>query len=288
MKLICPEISCQNQSSFLKDGHYFRKSDSKYIQRYRCKLCGKKTSTSQLSPCYGQNKRSINHLVEALVCSKVSQRRIAKILNVDKKTIHRKIIFLGIQAEKFNQKFRERLASNKVKSIQFDDLITKEQTKLKPVTISAAVDARTRKILALESAPIPAFGHLAHLSVKKYGRRKSLHKQSLKRLFQKLAPITDVQAEIRSDEHKFYPEFVKNYIPSADYQQFKSLKGCVAGQGELKKSANDPLYHINHTFAMMRDNINRLVRRSWCVTQDLEMLQYHLEIYIKYHNTKLV
>jgi IS1 family transposase len=39
---------------------------------------------------------------------------------------------------------------------------------------------------------------------------------------------------------------------------------------------------------MMRDDINRLVRRSWCVTQSVEMLQHHLEIYKKFHNTKLV
>lgn len=288
MKLTCPENSCQNQTHFQKDGHYFRKSDSKYIQRYRCKVCGKKTSTAQLSSCYGQKKRTVNHMIEALLCSKVSQRRIAKILKVDKKTVHRKVIFLGKQAAKFNQKFRDSLVKNKIEHIQIDDMITKEITKLKPVTISAAVDADTRKILALEAAPIPAFGHLAKISVQKYGRRKSEHKDALKKLFDKLYPIVEVDALIRSDKHKFYPEFVQRYFPKAQHQSFESIKGCVAGQGELKKTARDPLYYINHTFGMMRDNINRFVRRSWCVTQDLEMLQHHLEIYIKFHNTQLV
>lgn len=288
MKLTCPRHSCQNQTSFAKDGFYFRKSDSKTIQRYRCTLCGKKTSTAQLSSCYGQNKRTINPMIESLLCAKVSQRRMAKILNVDKKTIHRKLIFLGKKAALFNQKFRETFIKNKIQNIQFDDLITKEKTKLKPVSITGIVDVNSRKILALESAQIPSFGHLAKVSRKKYGYRKSHHEKALTRAFEKIKDIVDQKALIRSDEHKRYPKMVKKYFPRSNYQSYPSVKGCVAGQGELKKVHRDPLFAINHSFAMLRDNISRLVRRSWCVTQDLKMLQYHLEIYIKYHNTKLV
>lgn len=288
MKIKCKEISCQNQTTLQKDGHYFRKSDSKYIQRYRCKFCGTKTSSAQLSPAFGHKKRLLNHMVESLICSKVSQRRIAKILKVDKKTVHRKVIFLGLQARKYNENFRKGLSYNKLDSLEIDDLITKEKTKLKPVTISAAVDPKTRKILVLEVAPIAAFGHLSKISIKKYGRRKSEHKDSLKRVFDKITPIVKRTALIKTDEHKFYPDFVKNYFPESTHLMFKSKKSTIAGQGELKKSGKDPIFYINHTFAMMRDNINRLVRRSWCVTQDLDMLQHHLEIYMKYHNKELV
>lgn len=285
MKLRCPEDSCQSQS-FTKDGHYFRKSDSKYIQRYKCKLCKRRTSTAILSTCFRQNKRRVNSMIEALLCSKVSQRRIAKILKIDKKTVHRKVIFLGIQAKKYNHLYRDKLV--KIKELQFDDLITKERTKLLPLTITGVVDTRTRMILALEAGKIPAFGHLAKSSRKKYGPRKSEQKKTLKAAFEKVKGLVDKDALIKSDEHKLYPEFVKKYFPNSNYQRYPSIKGCVAGQGELKKSAKDPLYCINHSFAMMRDNMNRLVRRSWCVTQNLEMLQHHLEIYIKYHNTQLI
>ncbi|MDA8792574.1 hypothetical protein N9N67_04975 [Bacteriovoracaceae bacterium] len=288
MKITCPRSSCQNQVYFQKDGHFFRKSDSKYIQRYRCRLCGKRTSTAQLSACYGQKKRTLNKMVESLLCSKVSQRRIAKILNIDKKTVHRKVIFLGIIASGKNQKFRDSLTSNKVHSIQIDDMITKERTKLKPVTISSAVDPKTRKILALEAAAIPAFGHLSKISIEKYGKRRSQQNKSLTNLFEKLLPITSETAIIRSDEHKYYPIYIKKYLPRSKHQQFKSLKAKTAGQGELKKSASDPLYSINHTFGMMRDNLGTLVRQSWCVPQKIEMIQHRLEIYINFHNSNLV
>jgi transposase-like protein len=287
MRIKCSEDFCNNNKHFQKDGFYFRKSDSKKIQRYRCKLCGKRTSTAQLSPAYNQKKRTINHLVESLICSKVSYRRAAKILNVDKKTIHRKVIFLGLEARKYNQKFLRVLYKNKASHIQFDDLITKEKTKLKPLTISAAVDADKGYLLSFVAAQIPSFGHLAKISRKKYGKRKSFHKEALKKMFEEIFPYVDEYAEIRSDEHQLYPGFVNHYFPKSFYKRFPSIKGCVAGQGELKRSARDPLFKINHKFAMMRDDINRLVRRSWCVTQSVEMLQHHLEIYKKFHNSKL-
>ena len=287
MKLTCPEDSCQNQT-FYKDGHYFRKSDSKYIQRYRCKLCGRRTSSARTSPCFGQNKRTVNHLIEALFCSKVSNRRIAKILNIDKKTVHRKLIFLGLRARIFNQKFLKNYYQDRAQSIQIDDLITKEKTKLKPLSISGAVDPQTRYILSLKVSQIPAFGHLAHLSRQKYGKRRSHHKIALEKMFEDIYQLVHQEAKILSDEHKYYPEFVKRFFPKAEHLQFKSIKSSVAGQGELKKSRRDPLFAINHSFAMLRDNINRLVRRSWCVTQSQEMLQLHLDIYIKFHNSKLV
>ncbi|MBD67124.1 MAG: hypothetical protein CME62_18130, partial [Halobacteriovoraceae bacterium] len=65
-------------------------------------------------------------------------------------------------------------------------------------------------------------------------------------------------------------------------------RGCIAGQGELKKLRRDPLFALNHTCAMLRDNISRLVRKSWCVSQSIEKLQLHLDLYMKFHNTKLI
>ena len=287
MKLTCPENFCKNQSEFYKDGYYFRKNDSKKVQRYRCKLCGKRTSTAQLSARYGQKKRTINHLVAGLLCSKVSQRRAAKILGVDKKTIHRKLIFLGLEAKKSNAEFRNHI-KNKTRFLQFDDLITKEISKLKPVSVSIAVDATSRKILSIQASQIPAFGHLASIAKHKYPFRKSHHRNGLEKMFEQIKNLVSEDAYIISDQHKNYPPFVEKYFPQSEYETVKGGRGCVVGQGELKKLKRDPLYAINHTCAMLRDNVNRLVRRSWCVTQSIEMLQLHLELYMKFHNTKLV
>ena len=49
----------------------------------------------------------------------------------------------------------------------------------------------------------------------------------------------------------------------------------------------DPLFALNHTAAMFRANVNRLIRRTWCTTKKRERLADHLTLYMAHHNLKL-
>src|SRR5690606_25009158 len=101
-----------------------------------------------------------------------------------------------------------------------------------------------------EVSQIPAFGHLAKLSRKKYGKRISKHKEGLKNLFEKITPCIEKKALVESDMHKFYPGFVRHYLPKSTHQTYQDGSGCVVVQGELKKLYWDPLFALNHTCAM--------------------------------------
>ena len=61
----------------------------------------------------------------------------------------------------------------------------------------------------------------------------------------------------------------------------------MTGQGELKKVVYDPIFSLNHTCAMLRANINRLVRKTWCTTKKPERLAMHITLYALYHNLNL-
>ena len=62
----------------------------------------------------------------------------------------------------------------------------------------------------------------------------------------------------------------------------------MTGQGELKKLRFDPLFSLNHTCAMLRANINRLFRRTWCTTKKAACLKRHVAVYVRFHNTVLL
>lgn len=81
---------------------------------------------------------------------------------------------------------------------------------------------------------------------------------------------------------------VKEFFPLFEHQRFKGRRGCVVGQGELKAGGYDPLFSLNHGFAMMRANINRLFRRTWNTTKRADMLGYHVAMYALYHNLVLI
>ena len=283
MKRSCLNFVCAAPENVIKDGKFQRKDDSKWIQRYRCKSCGGRFSSATFSDFYRQKKRRINSTLFKNLASNMSMRRCAQNLGIDKKTVHRRLPFLAKRARSYNEKLIQKFKGC-IHNIQLDDLITKENSKCKPLSVTIVVDEDRRTILATEVSQIPAFGHLAKIALKKYGIRKDEHFEGLDRVFKKIAPLVNPQVRVRSDEHQRYPSYISSYLPKAKHEAFKSERASVAGQGELKKIQFDPLFVVNHTCAMMRANVNRLIRKTWCTTKDPNRLKDHLDIFIFYYN----
>ncbi|HKP94551.1 MAG TPA: hypothetical protein VJ385_02220 [Fibrobacteria bacterium] len=281
----CPNPQCPSPQP-RKNGTYYRPSDAKAVQRWLCKGCNRHFSAATFQDAYRQNKRRINPEVAKLLSSGVSQRRIALLLHIHRITVARKLTFLAQAAERRQEQWLESLP--KVSDVQFDDLITLEHTKCKPLAVSLAVEAGTRRILGFEVSPIPASGRLAALSRKKYGRRPNLRPRGLQRLFDTIRKVLDAKVSFRSDEDPLYPVLMRRNFPGATHHRSPGGRGCVTGQGELKQLRYDPLFSLNHTCAMLRANINRLFRRTWCTTKKAACLSQHLWVYVEFHNTVLL
>ena len=288
MRVQCPtkSIKCTESGNIVGYGKYYRKSDRKIIQRYKCTHCLKHFSSATYADEVHQNKRHLNNSILKQLISGVSQRRIARLFGIHMLTVSRKLKFLAekIRAENFNQ----RSEHTKIIELQFDDLETFEHTKMKPLSITLAVEKHTRYIVGFEVSRMPAKGLLAKKSVKKYGYRKDERKEARERLFRRIIKIVSKTCLIESDENPHYPESVKAYFPSSQHETFKGKRGCVTGQGELKATSWDPLFSLNHTCAMLRANINRLFRKTWCTTKKLQPLIDHIELYVWYHNNVLI
>jgi len=220
----------------------------------------------------------------------LSLRELADELNVSRTTISRRIQWLAEQARvrqlaHLNQCIEQVGA---FQALQFDELHTFEHTKCKPTVVGIMVEQKSRFVLGHCVAQIPANGHLAAISRKKYGHRADKSGAARHALFEQLSTFIDQHANIKTDEHKRYPSVIKRHIPAATHQTYKSIRGCVTGQGELKKAQFDPLFSVNHTLAMLRYKINRLARRTWCTTKLNARLDDHLALYIDVHNRTLI
>ena len=279
-------VHCGETKRVQRHGQFRRSSDSKTIQRYHCKNCWKTFSTAVFCDAYRQKKRRINWLLLKLLSSGVSQRRAAIILGVSRKTIERRIPYLGRICRRDNAK--DRLALSTVLDIQFDELQTIEHSKCKPLSVPVCVVPKTRFILGASVCRIPATGNLSEISLKKYGRRPNDRNIGITRLFASISHTISHETTISSDKHVAYPKLIKSCFGKIKHKTFKGKKSTVAGQGELKKAGRDPLFYINHTLAMLRANINRLFRKTWCTTKDPTRFQDHLEIYIWFHNHRLI
>lgn len=151
-----------------RNGFFRRKCDGAKLIRYRCS-CKKNFSTATFDACFRQRKRHLNLIIAEHLASSNSQRRTAKLLRINKNTVTKKFKFIGPFAYRTLQCLNSQHAKSQV--IEFDDQETFEHTKLKPLSITLAVQHKTRRILGFSVSQMPAKGHLASLSRKKYGQR---------------------------------------------------------------------------------------------------------------------
>ena len=293
MTLNCPKNcvsrkdSCPDFTPVVRFGSFFRASDSRRISRFRCKICGFAFSTATLDPCFKQQKRRVNEPLRLLLASGVSMRRAGRILNVRYSTVARKLRFLAILERKNHSEYLETLRKSPLGYVHFDEMETFEHTKMKPLSLPLVVHPIDRKILGVGVARMPAKGLLAERSRKKYGSREDQRAFVIGELLSGLKACLKPEADILSDENPHYPGLLRRHIPRANHFTTKGRRGCVVGQGELKRGGHDPLFALNHTCAMIRANVNRLFRRTWCTTKKPERLLDHLWIYIGHHNRVL-
>ena len=293
MKRQCPDTECSARNpspkttGIVRKGSYFRRSDGQWIPRYRCRSCGKSFSSGTRLACYRQKKRKLNHPLQLLLNSGVSQRRAAILLRVTRKTVVRKFRFLAEQARLEHEQWLKTLEPRSLRSVQFDDLETSEHTKCKPLSVALAVEPGSRKILGFQVSSMPAKGHLSRVAFRKYGPREDRRSEGWNTLFESLKPVVSPTAVWLSDENPHYPRHLRRHHPGASHRTTPGRRGCIAGQGELKKIGFDPLFSLNHTCAMLRANLNRLFRRTWCTTKTRQGLIDHLSLYVSYHNRVL-
>ena len=291
MSLKCPYCFKQNPSAesrtfIVHFGSFLRKRDGQSLQRYLCKSCQRTFSSASPHPCYRQKKRDLNPVLFQLFNSGVSQRRLARVLKINRKTVVRKYLFLGLWAERALELHRS--LQEPALEVEFDDLETFEHSKLKPLSVTVAVESKTRRMLGFRVAQMPAKGLLVQKALKKYGVRKDHRKRLREELFKELQEHIHPKAVIKSDENPHYPSTVRRYFPKATHKTYPGRRGCVVGQGELKAGGYDPLFSLNHSLAMMRANINRLFRRTWNTTKKKERLSIAVSLYALYHNLELI
>ena len=227
----------------------------------------------------------INEAVRQQLARGMSLNNTAEALKVNRKTISRKLEALGFHAASELDRLN-RARAHKSRVIEFDDLETFELTKCKPISVTLAIESRTRRILAIEVSSMPAKGLLVKKAMK-YGPRDDGRAAARARVFATLRDLVHEDAVIKSDANPHYPADVKRFFPKAQHIQYMSRRSSLGGQGELKKTVFDPIFSLNHTCAMARYSLARLIRRTWCTTKRMDRLWLHLMIYAHFHNERL-
>ena len=266
-------------SHIVKAGFFLRADDHKRVQRYLCRNCGRLFSAATKHDTFRQKKRRINGLVRKLLCEKNSLNAIARILRIHRKTVASRLDFFGRRARKY---FDETKVIN-VSFVQFDEMQSSIHTKRKPVAIPMAVCGFTRRILALTVVSMPAQHPLINEAQLRDGPRADDRPAGVAYVLERIKPMLTERPILRSDSALHYPAAVARILPDAVHERVLSRRPIPHGNGELKEGF-DPIFAFDHTAAMVRDCVSRLVRKTWGTSKRMDRLETHLLVYAHHHN----
>ena len=289
----CPRDGCpsrQRGSPFLwqRKGRYRRWCDERVVQRFLCRTCLRYFSTQTFRVDYRLHKPTLHFALFDTFISKVTQRQATRNLGCTRKTVVHRLSLLGTHARAFHGQVLDRAKAQGGLSgdFQFDELETFETSRIWcPVTMPVLIELHSYFVVDVEVAPLPARGSKRRKTRDVVPgiepgdeKRRSGSRAAVKRCLEVLVDaLGDKQGTHISSDHKStYGALLKEVMPGTYYHTRHS--------STTRRDRFNPLFPINHTLAMLRDGMSRLVRRSWGVSKMREWLECHAWVWIAYRN----
>ena len=288
----CPRPNCPSHSSghrrWCLKGHFTRDCDGRTVQRFLCLECRRTFSTQTFRVDYRLRKPQLNHGLFGPFVSKVTHRQAARVLGCSRATVAHRLRLLGEHCKSFHLARLARATKDRglFGTFQLDELETFEHSRrLAPVTVPVLIERSSYFVVSLETAPLPCRGRLSESDRRRkqerervHGVRKSGSRRAVAKCLEALATfhgVSDV-VEVQTDRKTTYASLLRHQFGSRlVHRRYSSTD---------KRDYENPLFPINHTLAIMRDGISRLVRRTWAASKLRERLERHAWIWIAWRN----
>ena len=283
----CPSLSTGHRRWCFK-GRYERACDGRSVQRFLCLECRRTFSTQTFRVDYRLKKPKLVHDLIGPFVSKVTHRQASRILGCTRRTISRRIELLGGHCRAFH---RRRLEFARARGglrgvFQLDELETFEHSRrLASVSMPVLIERKSYFIVDLETAALPCRGRLSEKDLERkrereaeFGVRRSGSRAAVAKCFETLAEHHSEKGTVpvQTDKKSSYRTILS--------KRFGSRLEHVQHSSTAKRDYGNPLFPINHTLAMMRDGISRLVRRTWAASKKRAKLERHAWIWTVWRN----
>lgn len=223
-------------------------------------------------------------MIFQLYTSATTQRRLAKVLGVNLKTIVRKFLFLAQNAELLHL---DKLSQNQfdVTHCQFDEMLSFEHTRLKPLSIALAVQKNDSKLIAIEVAQSHYQGRLSSVAFKKYGFRADQSHEARRKVFLTLQSLIKESCTLVTDAKPVYRTDIAQYVPGARLEQIKNRGPRLQKLLKAKRrNFQDPMFELNLVAAKIRHDLSRMARKVWVTTKRQDRLRKHLMLFLATQN----
>lgn len=252
------------------------------VPRFRCKTCRRSFSQQTFRLDYRDRRPDCNVRLFQLLISGVGLRQSARLLDLGVHAVQHKFRKLARGLRLLNRNLVARLPANR--SYLLDEVESFEDRSICPLTVPVLIERASFAVLVTAVAPIrrvPRRGSRRQRWLAQHerlhGRRKDRSRPCLRKVFARFRRLLDGQrAELMTDQKALYAVLCRSML--AGQVEHRTVSGRLA------RTANNPLFPINLTEAMLRDNNGRLRRRTWLVSKRHRYLALQLELFAAYRN----
>jgi hypothetical protein len=196
----------------------------------------------------------------------------------------RKFLFLSTNAQEEHLRRLKQKAFD-ITQVQFDEMLSFEHTRLKPLSIALAVQSDNYQVIDIQVAQSHYQGRLSSIALNKYGPRRDQSKEARIHVLKTLESQIRTTCHITTDAKPHYPLEVREYFSKATFKQIKNrgnrLKRLLQAR---RRNIQDPMFGLNLVAARIRHDLSRMGRKVWTTTKKAERLQSHLMLFVAYQN----
>lgn len=278
----CPAFRRPPPRFYRRNGSYRPRCRREAVPRFRCKVCRRGFSRQTFRLDYRDRRPHDNALLFQLLTSGVGLRQAGRVLGLDVHAVQKKFRKIARHLRMLNRNLLTGLPAGR--TLMIDELESFEQRSIEPLTVPVLIDRNSKFVIATDVAPIRRVAkggswrrRWLERHEAKVGRRRDRGNDCVRQVFGRMErllggrPATLISDEkatyARQCRHRFGVQVEHRTVPST-----------------LPRNVFNPLFAINLTDAMMRDNNGRLRRRSWLVSKAGRFLKLQLELFAAYRN----
>lgn len=278
----CPMFASPTAGFWRRRGWYQTQCRLVPTQRFICVRCRRSFSRQTFRIDYRDKRPAANEALLSLLASGVGLRQSARCLKLDVHAIQKKARKLARHMGLLNRNLIRKLPAGSV--VLLDEAETFEHRKFERLTMPVMIDRQSRLILATRVAPIRRAARKGsrrrrrqEAHEQRFGARSHRGPNSVRIIMGRLRRLLHGRpATLISDEKPSYASICR--------RRFSGLLKHVRVPSRLPRNTFNPLFAMNLTQAMLRDNCGRLRQRSWLASKRRRYLHQHLELFSAYRN----
>ena len=278
----CPAFREPPPRFFRRNGAYRPRCRSVPVPRFRCKVCRRGFSRQTFRLDYRDKRPHVNAPLFQLLTSGVGLRQVGRLLGLDVHAVQRKFRKIARHVRMLNRNLLVGLPADR--TLMIDELESFEHRSISPLTVPVLIDRNSKFVVATDVAPIRRVatkGSWRRQWLERHearsGRRQDRGNDCIRRVFGRMERLLEGRpATLFSDEKSSYARQCRHrFGQQVEHRTVPST---------LPRTVFNPLFAINLTDAMMRDNNGRLRRRSWLVSKAGRFLKLQIELFAAYRN----